>query len=205
MQKQKKQMILILVLLLIFGAAYGGMRVYNKKQAEKESAVEEAAKVYVTEVKQENITAFSYQNGEETLEFVKEEDTWVSKNDESIKLDQAAVDTMLEKIASLEAEEIVESPEELSEYGFDAPTNILTYTTEEGTTTLTIGMENSITNQYYLTKDGEDTLYLIGSSFPSAFQQGIEDLEDTSEASTEEIIEEISEESSEEAVEETEK
>ncbi len=190
MQKQKKQMILVLVLLVLFGAAYGGMRIYNEKQAEKESEEEEASKIYIAEVKQEDITAFSYQNAEETLEFVKEEDTWISKNDESIKLDQTAVEDMLENIASLEAEEIVESPEDLSEYGFDTPTNVLTFTTGEGTTTLTIGMENAINNQYYLTKNEEDTLYLVTNSFPSAFQKGLEELEDTTEESTEAVIEE---------------
>lgn len=190
MQKQKKQMILVLVLLLVFGAAYGGMRIYNKKQAEKESAEEEAAKTYITKVDQGAITAFSYQNMEETLEFVKEEDTWVSKNDESISLDQSAVEEIAEKIASLEAEEVVESPEKLSEYGFGSPTNVITYTTEAGTTTLTIGMENSITSQYYITKAGEDTLYLINSSFVSVFEKGLADLEDTTENSTEAVIEE---------------
>ena len=35
MQKQAKQMIVAVILLIVFGAAYGGMHIYNQKQAEK--------------------------------------------------------------------------------------------------------------------------------------------------------------------------
>ena len=190
MQKQKKQMILVVVLLLIFGSAYGGMRIYNQKQADKEEKEEEASKTYVTGVKKEDITAFSYQNMEETLDFVKEEDTWVLKNDESMKLDQSAVESMVNEIASLEAEEVLDLPEDISEYGFDKPENVITYTTDKGTVTLTVGMENTITNQYYLIQNEADSLYMVNGSFPSAFQKTAGDLEDTSEDSTETVVSE---------------
>lgn len=181
MQKQKKQMILVLVLLVLFCGAYAGIRIYNDKQADKEAKEAEAAKTYITKIKQEEITAFSYQNADQTLQFVKEDDTWISQNDASIKLDQSAVKSMLETISELEAEEVVETSEELSTYGFDKPMNVITVTTAEGTTTLTVGMENTITNQYYLRKNKEDTLYLVSGTFMSGFSKTLEDLKDTTE------------------------
>lgn len=200
MQKQKKQMILVLVLLVLFCGAYAGMRMYNEKQEKKETAQAEADKIYITKVEQEDITAFSYQNAEGTIQFVKEDDTWISENDETIKLDQSAVTSILGKLSTLEAEEAVETSEDFSVYGFDTPLNVITFTTAEGTTTLTIGMQNSITNQYYLRKNEENTLYLVSSSFPSGFSQTLADLEDTTE-DTEAVEEVITEtETAEEAV-----
>lgn len=188
MQKQKKQMIVIIIILILFVAAYFGMRSYNAKQEEKEAAETEAEKIYVTELKKDDITAFSYQTDGETLSFVKEEDTWKCENDETLTLDETAISTMLSTVATLEAAESVEDAGELSEYGFDTPTNVITLTTEKGTTTLTIGMNNSITDQYYMTKDGDDSLYLVSSGVPAAFEKTLADLE--AEEETEQAISE---------------
>ncbi len=185
MQKQAKQMIVAVILLIVFGAAYGGMHIYNQKQAEKESEQEEAKKIAVVGVKQEDITAFSYQNGDDTLEFVKEEDTWITKNAEEMSLDQSAVESMIGEIASLEAEEVVEGAGDFSEYGLDSPENVITVTTADGTDTFAIGMENTVTGQYYLQKNEEDILYLIPGSFPSVFEKSLADLEAVSEETEE--------------------
>lgn len=185
MKKQKKQMILILALLVVFGAAYAGMRLYNKNQNEKEEKEAEAAKIYVTNEKPEDITAFSYQNGGETLSFVKE-DEWLLQDDKEMKLDQSAVESIVEKLSAVEAEDKVEQSENLEEYGFDSPENILTLTTAQGSATLTIGMQNPVTDQYYLTKSGDDTLYLVESSFPLAFEKTAEELKEAEESSSKE-------------------
>lgn len=181
MQKQKKQMIFVAVLLLLFAAAYGGMRVYNDKQEEKERAGEEADKIYVTESDADAVTAFSYQNGGETLSFVLEDDTWVCRNDDTVKLDAESIENIVSRVCRLEAEAVVEPEEELSEYGFDAPENVITVTTKAGTETLTVGMKNPVTGQYYLRKDEGETLYLVASDFPSAFTKALTDLEDAGE------------------------
>ncbi len=185
MQRQAKQMIAVLALLLVFGAAYGGMRIYNRTQQEKESERKEAQKLYLADVKKEDISAFSYQNGDDTLEFVKEGEEWISKNEEGMKLNQASVESMLDGLVSLTAEETVEGAGSFSEYGLDSPQNVITVTTADGTLTLRIGMENTVTGQYYLAKGEEETLYLVSGSFPSVFKKELSDLEDTS-AETEE-------------------
>lgn len=112
------------------------------------------------------------------------------ENDENMKLDQSAVESMVNEIASLEAEEVLDLPEDISKYGFDKPENVITYTTGKGTVTLTVGMENTITNQYYLIQNEADCLYMVNGSFPSAFQKTAGDLEDTSEDSTETVVSE---------------
>lgn len=176
MLKQKKQMILILALLLVFGGAYAGMRLYNQKQSEKEAEEAEAAKIYVTNENQEEIMSFSYQKDGEELSFVKEGGGWTLEKDRELTLDQSAVEAIAEKLSSVEAEAYVESPEDLSEYGMDSPQNVITFTTKEGGVTLTVGMQNPVTSQYYLTKSGDDALYLLGSGFLSSFEKSAEEL-----------------------------
>ena len=187
MQKQAKQMIFVLALLAVFGAAYFGMRAYNARQEEKKSKEEEEQKIYITKEDAADITAFSYQNDADTLEFVRKNDTWISKNDESVPLNQTEIATILGVAVSLEADQTVEMEGSLSDYGFDSPENVITLTTEDGSVTLAVGMENTVTGQYYLTKSGEDTLYLVPESFLSSFGKTLEDLRDTSE-DTEEIL-----------------
>lgn len=177
MKKQKRQMILILALLLVFGSAYAGMRAYNQNQSRKEAEEAEAAKIYVTNVKKEEITAFSYQSGGETLLFVKEGEDFILENDREIKLDQSEVEAMAETVSSVEAEDQVNMPGDLAEYGFDAPENVITLTTAKGQQTLTIGMQNPVTGQLYLTKSGDDTsVYLVDGGFSSSFEKTKEEL-----------------------------
>ena len=68
MQGQKKYLVILCLLLFVFGGAYAGMRGYNGRQEEKENSETEASKIYVVREKAEEITAFSYQNGGDTLQ-----------------------------------------------------------------------------------------------------------------------------------------
>lgn len=176
MQKQKKQLFAVVAVLLLFIGAYVLLSFYNDKQEEKDTAKAEADKIYVTDVKAKDITAFSYQYNSSTLTFTKAEDTWNSTEESGIDLDESKIETLLSNLEKLEAEEVVENPDELSKYGFDAPTNVITFTTEEGTVTLTVGMKNEITDQYYVTMDGSEKLYLTSTVMPTAFEKSVADL-----------------------------
>ena len=81
MQRQKKQFLVMVILLVIGIFAYLGVRFYNDKQEEKKAAEEEQSKTLVTDFKSDDITSFSYQYEGELLEFVKEDGTWYYKGD----------------------------------------------------------------------------------------------------------------------------
>lgn len=176
MKKQQKQFLAVLMVLLLFIAAYFLLTHYNKTKEAIESSEEEAAKIYVTDIQQEEITAFSYQLEDSTVTMVKDGDSWTYQEAPEEDMDETQVDAMAGYLNKIEAAQIVEDPEELSEYGFDEPTNVITMTTENGTVTLTIGMENSITSQYYLTSSENDKLYLVDTSLVSEFQRSPEEL-----------------------------
>lgn len=96
------------------------------------------------------------------------------------------MEAIAEKLSALEAEELVEEPQDLAEYGLDAPLNILTFTTDAGSVTLTVGMQNPVTSQYYLTKSGDDALYLMDSGFLSSFEKSAEELKAAEESTPKE-------------------
>ena len=84
MKKQKIQLIIILVLLLIFAGSYLGLKQYNKVQDKKDATDTYTAltldKSAITEMK------IAMASGETDL--VKKADTWVLSSDEAQKIDQ---------------------------------------------------------------------------------------------------------------------
>lgn len=188
MKKQKKQLIALCILLLICIVAWVGLTKWNKSQEQKKQEEEEASKVTVTDVNTEDVNAFSYQYNNETLSFVKEDDTWYYEADKSISLDQDTMETLIATTAQLTAEQKIKDYEDLSEYGLETPSNTITLTTGDGTTTLLIGNKNDMLSQYYVKTDQSDSIYLAGSVVYTTYQKGIADLtvtESTEESATE--------------------
>lgn len=188
MKKQKKQLIALCILLLICIVAWVGLTKWNKNQEQKKQEEEEASKVMVTDIITEDVNAFSYQYNNETLSFVKEDGTWYYEADKSISLDQDTMETLAATAAQLTAEQEIKDYEDLSEYGFETPSNTITLTTGDGTTTLLIGNKNDMLSQYYVKTDQSDSIYLAGSAVYTTYQKGIAELtvtESTEESATE--------------------
>lgn len=184
MNGQKKQFIGICVLVVLCVASYFGLKTYNTKTAEKEQKEEESKKIEAVKIDKEKVNAFSYQLNGTTITFEKDGDTWYYQPDHSINIDQDKINTMLAAVADVTSEEKLENVEDTSEYGFDNPTNVLTFTMGDGTRTITIGMQNEITNQYYIMDNNSDTIYIVDSSMSTAFSKSVEDMTATADTSS---------------------
>lgn len=182
---QKKQAIGILVTLLVLVAAFVGLKFYNKNANEKTQQEEEDDKIYVTSAEVQEITSFSWLQEGQTQTLTKDGDAWSCKEHPEYVIDADKVETLLQNISPLEVQQIVEDPDTDEVYGFEPPTNVITYTAGDITITLTIGMENEITGGYYLKSSMDETLYLVDSSLVSAFNIDASELEkeETSESS----------------------
>lgn len=176
MDGQKKQFIGICILVVLCVAAYFGLKAYNEKAAEKEQQEIEDKKIEAVSIDKEKVKSFSYQVDENTLTFEKEEDTWYYKEDHSINIDQDAISTMLESAAEVTAEQKLENVEDISEYGFDSPTNVLTFEMEDGTRTITIGMQNEITSEYYIMDNNSNAIYVVQTNLNATFSKSVEDV-----------------------------
>ena len=176
MKKQKKQFILLCVVLVAFCGIFFGLKAFNQHQEEKEAQEEEAQKIVLEGMAAEDVTEFSYRYGGEEIGFVKEDGTWYFTGDKTVNITQTSIETMLSKVETVTASQKIEAPEDVSEYGFDEPQNVIWLKSADKELTITIGMYNSMTSQYYLMVDGDDNVYLVDSTIYSAFQKSVEDV-----------------------------
>ena len=66
--------------------------------------------------------------------------------------------------------------DDLADFGLDDPANTVTLKTDSGLTTIYIGSQNEITNEYYLKTGDSDTIYVVDSAPATGFDKSIEDL-----------------------------
>lgn len=169
MKKYRTMIILVAVFVVLVGM-YFVMGQMNKSQAKKE--VEET--IMVTELS--NVTAMKYTDGETTMSFSKSEDVWRVTDNDEINLDSDAVGTIANTLSQVQAVRVLEGADEISSYGLEEPTYIITLKTEAGTeVTLYIG--NSVDGNYYATTGDKVVVYVIGSSVADALEFDITVLE----------------------------
>ena len=177
MQKQKKQMIVLVILLILLILAYAGVHFYSKKQEEKESAKAEAEKIRATDMEVSDITQFSYVLDGTTLSFTKNGTEWTYDGDQSIDIDESALETLLKKSAAITATDEVTEYDNLADFGLDNPANTVTLKTDAGLTTIYIGSQNEITSEYYLKTGDSDTIYVVDSATATCFDKAVEETE----------------------------
>lgn len=188
--KKYKSMIILLSVFVIFLVLYLAMGKINEYQANKD--VEET--IMVTDF--DALVSLEYTNGETTMSFVKEEDTWSCAGNTEITLDSDAVETIANVLSQVEAERVLEGADEISSYGLDNPAYTITMESESGTT-LTLYIGDATGENYYATTNDKVVIYTIGSSAVSYLEFDITVLE-----SEEEVTEEATEEATEETAEE---
>lgn len=186
MKKQKRQLLVLCLLLVICAGAYLGLKAYNDAAKEKEQQETEKDTVTAIQVNSDDVTSFSWQSQGETLTFEKEEDTWYYQPDHSIKIDQDGIGDLLSAVEKVTTQNKLEDVEDTAEYGFDDPTNVLTFKTGEESYTVTLGMKNEVTSQYYVKNSQSDTIYLIDTDPSATFAKTVEDLTAQEETDSEE-------------------
>lgn len=170
--KKNKQLVIGIAILVVCVGGYFGLKAYNANQEKKE----EAKTMNLVSLEVSDITSFSYINAGETLEFEKDGEDWKYTKDTSVDLSEDSVEGMLEKACTVTSTDKM-TAENLSDYGFDEPTNVITLNTASGTTVIKIGMYNDILAKYYLTIGDSAEMYLVESTIVTGFDQTIENLE----------------------------
>lgn len=139
----------------------------SDQEAETEETEESSLPVSVTE---DEISKVTVKNGDVTMTYVKNDDTWTYEEDPDFPLDESAVNTKMNCLTTLTVDRVLESPEDLSEYGLDKPQQEVTVLKTDGTTfTLYIGNQNSSNNDFYVKVDDGADVYTMPSSSVNAF------------------------------------
>lgn len=175
MKKQRIQLILIvIVLILLIGGYFWVKNMNTQKEADKKN---ESSAVSVTNVVQDDVTEMEYLKDGKTITLIREGTLWYDKEDKGITLQQSDINTMLSYACSISTETVIEQPQELSEYGLDNLYNTISLTLKDSSVVqIMIGDYLSISGEYYAMTSGDSMVYTIPSYYVSAFDKSIEDL-----------------------------
>jgi len=182
MKKQKKQLIFLVILLVVLCGAYFGAEAYNKHAEQKEAEAELAGKKYLVQVDAADITAISYDYNEEICSFVKEEEVWVAENDKTLSIKQSSLESMAEKLAVLEVQDVVEGVTDLEQYGLTEPAKTIQFIAGDTEYEILQGTYNPTASVYYVC-DASDlsVVYTVQTTALISFNHGMDSLVETAE------------------------
>lgn len=171
MKKQKIQMFVIVVILLLCVVAYFVATQYTKKQEQRDKDSETQGQVNLTIADPDEVDAFSYIADDTTYSYTKSGDTWTCENDTSLKMDADSIASLLDNLKKVTAAEAIADYDSISDYGLDQPQNTITVTCGDETTTIDIGDYNEMLQEYYVKVSGDDKIYLVDSTIKDAFSK----------------------------------
>ena len=174
--KKSTKLVSAVVVLAVLGGVYVGLNTYVSKEEKAESSSEEESKTEVFSVKTDDIKSLEFIVDKKEVTFEKKDDSWVKKDETAFPVNQTTLDSAASAIETVEADRVLEDVENLAEYGLDSPSNTVIVDTADGTTKLNIGDENTSTNQYYISKDDDDsTVYVVAADTVSPFMDSLYD------------------------------
>ena len=174
--KKSTKLVSAVVVLAVLGGVYVGLSTYVSKEEKAESSSEEESKTEVFSVKTDDIKSLEFIVDKKEVTFEKKDDSWVKKDETAFPVNQTTLDSAASAIETVEADRVLEDVENLAEYGLDSPSNTVIVDTADGTTKLNIGDENTSTNQYYISRDDDDsTVYVVAADTVSPFMNSLYD------------------------------
>ena len=174
--KKSTKLVSAVVVLAVLGGVYVGLNTYVSKEEKAESSSEEERKTEVFSVKTDDIKSLEFIVDKKEVTFEKKDDSWVKKDETAFPVNQTTLDSAASAIETVEADRVLEDVENLAEYGLDSPSNTVIVDTADGTTKLNIGDENTSTNQYYISRDDDDsTVYVVAADTVSPFMNSLYD------------------------------
>ena len=173
--KKSTKLVSAVVVLAVLGGVYVGLNTYVSKEEKTESS-EEESKTEVFSVKTDDIKSLEFIVDKKEVTFEKKDDSWVKKDETAFPVNQTTLDSAASAIEKVEADRVLKKVDDLTEYGLDSPSNTVTVDTSDGTTKFNIGDENTSTNQYYISKDDDDsTVYVVAADTVTPFMKSLYD------------------------------
>ena len=177
MKKQKKQLMILIGVLAVCLLSYFGISNYNDLQEQKKAEEEQKNTIFVTDFGYDEVTAFSYVYEDVTYSYSKDGENWLYDGDTTLDMEESLFKTMLYYAGCVTAEEKLTEYEELSSYGLEEPSNIITLTVNSKELVLKIGAHNEMLDLYYMMVEGDSNLYLVDDAWLSYFEKTYEELE----------------------------
>lgn len=170
MEKQKKQLIILGIFLVLVIAVYAGLKYYNANQTKEETIT-----YPVTQVMAEEVTQIAFTNENGSFTYIKSDDGWYCAEDENAQIDDELLTDSIGDIVETVSEDRIDNVEDMSQYGLREPGIKVVYSTAAGSTTLLMGDYNSAISKYYIAIDGENTVYTADGSLYYSLTKSLED------------------------------
>lgn len=165
MKTKTVKLIFGVAVLAVLSGTYVGVRSFVTSQEKKEAEKADTSISFV-DADSDKIVSISFTTEEDKKEvFEKKEDSWEKKGEEAFPVSQDTIKGAVNTLASLNADQELNDPEDLREYDLDQPQKEISFIMDDGSeTVLQIGMENESTNQYYVKKADDENVYLVSGT-----------------------------------------
>ena len=163
MKRSKRLQILTVVLVVAACATFGVLHVQ-----ERQEAIQNTDEV-IMQLDADSVTALSWSYDDTSFSFHNDGGSWTYDADENFPVDPEQMEVLLSYFTEMGAAFVIESPEDLSQYGLDDPACTIEITSGEETQTVLLGDYSSMDSQRYVSI-GDGNVYLVTSDPLSAFE-----------------------------------
>ncbi len=178
MKKQKKQLIILISILVIALAGFWAS-VYLVDSTE---VIDTISVTSVIKTDAANVDEVTYTVDGNEFDFIKKNDKWVLADDPDTALNQDTVDKIISYCINLNSKSTIENPSSIEEYGLDNPHCTISFKTNDGNMyKYYIGDCFAIDGNYFAKVDGDDTIYTISNLYYSTLNTDRDSLKETSE------------------------
>lgn len=174
MNRKKKQMLLLIGVLLVLVIAYFGIQVMTKHQEKKAKEEKEASTIYVTDM--DDVSVINYDVGDGTKTFEKQDGNWVYVKDPDFPLDESYPEQIVDTFGKLKAERELDDGDELSDYGLDNPVYRIQLTDADGNKTSVYFGNDTGDDSYYVTVDDTEKVYTVNSEVLQDLQYSLDEM-----------------------------
>lgn len=168
MKRNKKLLLLLVVLAVLSAATIGAGHLSLDKAAEAEEA-----QTVILSLEPEDVTALEWEYSE-TLTFDREETGWVRRDDPAFQVEESYLDAILETLSQVVSTKTIDPVENWDTYGLQIPVCSISLTADQDYH-LDIGIETTLGGQRYVSI-GDGKAYLVDSQILEPFQYGLYDL-----------------------------
>ncbi len=165
----KKQLTLILSLIVLVGIAVGILLFVNNMESNNAAEEERIAqeKVLVS-VQSNDINKIDIKTQDAEYNAVlNDEGKWELENEVDFEINTYYLNSMASQLSSLTADDIIcpVAEADLASYGLDSPSTVITLHENGNTHTINVGKLSATQEFYYVTMEGRDNVYAVSKDY----------------------------------------
>lgn len=165
----KKQLILILTLILLVGITAGVLLlVSNMETKQKEEKARTEQEKILISLNSNDINKINIETSDNTYSaYLNDDGKWELENKLDFEINTYFLNSLASQLSTLTAEDIIcpLSEANLADYGLSDPKNVITLYTNDTTNVINVGNVSATGDFYYVTIDGRDNVYGVSSDY----------------------------------------